>query len=67
MTRQRPLNIILIGFFLVLFGFLGPLLMVIQVVEASFFLSFLSFTASVTGLFMGLVGTAWYSQMDKKD
>ncbi len=62
---QHPRNIIIIGFVLVLFGFLAPFLMVIQVIEASFVLSFVSHGASVAGLLMGMVGTAWYVQQDK--
>ena len=62
---ERPRNILIIGFLLVLFGFLAPFLMVIQVIPASFLLSFISHGASVAGLLMGLVGTAWYVQQDK--
>ncbi len=62
---QHPRNIIIIGFVLVLFGFLAPFLMVIKVIEASFVLSFVSHGASVAGLLMGMVGTAWYVQQDK--
>lgn len=60
MGRIRPLRLVLLGFFLVLFGFFGPLMMVVGVVEASFAFSFLSHAASVGGLFLGLVGTAMY-------
>jgi len=45
---------------LVLLGFVLPFLMVIQVVEATFFLSFLSHGASVSGLLLGMVGAALY-------
>jgi hypothetical protein len=58
--RIHPLRLILIGFFLVLFGFVGPLLMVLGILETSFALSFLSHGASVGGLFLGLIGTAMY-------
>jgi hypothetical protein len=54
------LRLIFIGFILVLFGFLGPLLMVVGILESSFALSFLSHGASVGGLFLGLLGTAMY-------
>jgi hypothetical protein len=66
MGRTQPLRLILIGFFLVLFGFVGPFLMVLGIVEATFFFSFLSHAASVSGLFLGLIGTAMYVAARKK-
>ena len=57
---MRPLRLILIGFVLVLLGAVLPFLMVIRVVETSFLLSFLSYGASVGGLFLGLIGAASY-------
>jgi hypothetical protein len=58
--RIDPLRLIAIGFVLVLFGFVGPLFMVLGILETSFALSFLSHGASVSGLFLGLIGTAMY-------
>jgi hypothetical protein len=58
---MRPLSareLILIGFLLVFFGFLMPLLMTIRVIEASFLLSFVSYGASIVGLVMGTYGAA---------
>jgi len=66
MGRTRPVRLILIGFCLVLFGFVGPLLMVIGVVETSFAFSLLSHAASVSGLLLGLIGTAMYAGIRKK-
>jgi hypothetical protein len=66
MGRIRPIRLILIGFVLVLFGFGGPLLMVLGLVETSFAFSFLSHAASVGGLFLGLIGTAMYAGARKK-
>lgn len=66
MGRTQPVRLILIGFFLVLFGFVGPLLMVIGVVETSFAFSFLSHAASVSGLLLGVIGTAMYAGTRKK-
>jgi hypothetical protein len=65
MTHIRPRNVILIGFLLVVIGFLVPLLMMIRVIEPSFLLSFLSHGASVAGVFLGLMGTAWYSRLNR--
>ena len=60
MTRISSRSIILIGFVLVFLGFLLPLLMVIKVLDSTYFLNFFSFTASILGLFMGLMGAAQY-------
>jgi len=57
---------ILLGFVLVLFGFIIPFLMVVRVIKAGFFLSFLSYGASMAGLFLGLIGAAWYSRRDRR-
>ncbi len=51
-----------IGFFLLLLGVILPLLMVSQIIDASFFLSFLSFIASISGLFLGIIGAAVYTR-----
>lgn len=60
MRGMQPWKLILIGFVLVLFGFVAPFLMVMKVVPSSFILNFLSYGASVVGLFLGLIGAALY-------
>lgn len=62
---QKPVLGILVGFLLVFLGFLLPLLMVIRVLESTFFLNFFSYTASVTGLFLGIVSAAYYARQRK--
>ncbi len=62
---MHPRTILILGFVLVLFGFVAPLLMVLKVIQPSFWLSFLSFGASVAGLFLGLVGTAFYVRLHR--
>ncbi len=61
MIRLSSRNILWIGFFLVLLGFVLPLLIVIKVLESTFFLNFFSFIVSVAGLFLGLLGAAQYA------
>jgi hypothetical protein len=61
----HPKRVIAIGFILVLFGFLVPLLMVIKIIEASFILGFVSYGASISGLLLGIIGAAWYSRLSK--
>lgn len=65
MIGQNPIKLLILGFFLVLFGFLAPLLMVIEAVKASLFLSFLSYSASVTGFLLGILGAAMYVRLGK--
>lgn len=65
MINMSPLNIIAIGFVLVVLGFAIPVLMVLHIIEASFLLAFFSHGASVAGLLLGLVGTALYRRQDK--
>jgi di/tricarboxylate transporter len=60
MIRISSRTIIIIGGILVFLGFFLPLLMVIKVLESTFLLNFIAFTASLVGLFMGLIGTAQY-------
>ncbi len=59
-------KLILLGFLMVLFGFIVPLLMVIQVIEPSFFWGFLSYGVSVAGLFLGLIGGSQYVRSNRK-
>jgi hypothetical protein len=65
MIRLQPWKIIVIGFLLVLLGFLIPFLMVIDIIEANLLLSFLSHGASVAGLFLGLIGAASYVRLGR--
>ena len=59
-------RMIFIGFLMVLFGFVTPLLMVIKVLEASYLLGFLSYALSVAGLFMGVIGASQYVRVHRK-
>lgn len=56
-----------LGLLLVVLGFLGPLFMVMEMVPASFWLSFLSYAASTFGLILGLVGAAFYARERVRD
>ena len=63
---MRTWNLILIGFLLSLLGVALPFLMVIHVVQSTFFLDFFSFIASMTGLVLGITGAAFYVRERKK-
>ncbi len=64
--RLSPLQLILIGFALMVVGVVLPLLMVIHVIESTFFLNFFSYTASLVGLILGISGAAMYARLKKK-
>lgn len=66
MIRRYPWLIILIGFLLVLLGFVVPFLMVIGILPSTFALNFFSYAASISGLVLGLVGLAWNMRTSRK-
>ena len=65
--EKQPLRLILIGFVLVTAGMVFPFLMVMQILESTFFLNFFSFAASVSGLFLGILGGAMYVRLNQKN
>jgi hypothetical protein len=60
MMQLSGRSIILIGFVLVVLGFVLPFLMVAKVIESTFFLNFFSYAASISGLLLGVIGSALY-------
>lgn len=66
-SRISPKGMIGIGFVLVLLGFLLPFLVVIKMIENSFFLSFLAYGAQVSGLILGVIGAANHTMLDRHD
>lgn len=65
-TELHPWHIIGLGFILALAGVIFPWLMVLRVIEPTFTVSFFSFGASMAGLFLGIIGAAWYVRLNKK-
>lgn len=63
---NSPRLLLGIGVLLMLSGIALPFLMVIQVLESSFFLNFLSWGASVAGLAFGTIGFAMHSKGRKE-
>lgn len=63
---MRAWKLILLGFLLCLSGVVLPFLMVIRVLESTFFLNFLSYTASILGLFLGIIGAAYYVRENRQ-
>jgi hypothetical protein len=64
---MSPLTLVAIGFALVLMGFLGPFLMVLQVLESGLVLSFSAYGASLVGLVLSLYGVSHYSSSRGRD
>jgi hypothetical protein len=58
MIDERPRTLLFIALGLLLFGWVMPFLMVLRVVESTFFLNFLSWGASVGGLYLGVIAVA---------
>lgn len=63
---NSPRLLLGLSIFLMVLGIILPFLMVIQVLESTFFLNFLSWGASVAGLAFGTIGFATWSR-DRKD
>ena len=59
---NSPRLLLSLGVFLLLLGVVLPFLMVVQVLESTFFLNFFSWGASVAGLAFGTIGFALYSR-----
>jgi len=57
----NPITLMIVGFVLMLIGVILPLLMVVKVLESTFFLNFFSYTSSLLGMILGIIGTAFYA------
>jgi len=59
---KSPRLLLSLGLIMMLLGIVLPFLMVIQILESTFFLNFFSWGLSVTGLALGTIGFAMYSR-----
>ena len=65
---NNPRLLLWIGFILVFLGFALPFLIVIKILPSTFFLNFFAFGASVTGLYLGILGTSGlYAERKQKN
>ncbi|HEX2993852.1 MAG TPA: hypothetical protein VHP14_03455 [Anaerolineales bacterium] len=62
---RSPLVLLGMGVVLMFLGIVLPFLMVIHVLESTFFLNFFSWGASVTGLALGTIGFALLARNKK--
>jgi len=56
MTKFDPKLMLAVGFLLMLLGVLLPMLMIVKVIESTFFLNFFAYSASLVGLIIGMLG-----------
>ena len=64
--EQNPKRLVIIGFFLVLFGAVMPWLMILGYLKSTLFLNFLTYGASVSGLILGIIGAAMLGKIRKR-
>jgi len=62
---NSPRLLLSLGLILMLLGIILPFLMLIHILESTFFLNFFSWGASVSGLFLGIIGMATWVKMRK--
>lgn len=58
LLAAKPKLTIFIGFIMMLLGVIFPFLMVIKMIESTFFLNFFSYTLSFLGMVVGIIGVA---------
>jgi len=61
-----PRFLLSLGIFLMMLGIVIPFLIVIKILESTFFLNFFSWGSSVAGLAFGTIGFAMYSKNRKE-
>ncbi|NOT03600.1 MAG: hypothetical protein HOP27_03260 [Anaerolineales bacterium] len=62
---RSPRFLLGLGLFLMLLGIILPFLMVIHVLESTFFLNFFSWAGSVIGLALGMIGVSLTTKRNK--
>ena len=63
---NSPRFMVSLGISLMLLGIILPFLILIHVLESTFFLNFFSWGASVSGLFIGVIGVATWVRTRKE-
>jgi len=66
MKALTPVQIILIGFVLVLTGWVIPIFILLKFLPSTFFLNFFGYGASMAGVLMGIAGVALYNRSRRK-
>jgi hypothetical protein len=63
--RNEPRFLLSLGLILLFTGWIIPLLMIMHIIPSTFFLNFVAWGASVSGLFLGFIGVATWTKMRK--
>ena len=63
---NSPRLLLGLGLILMILGVVLPFLMLMQILESTFFLNFFSWGASVGGLFLGIIGVATWVRKRKE-
>lgn len=56
---KSPRFLLTLGLFLMILGIVLPFMMVIHVIESTFFINFFSWASSVVGLALGMIGATF--------
>jgi hypothetical protein len=67
MKYLTPKWLMFIGFLCVFIGVVIPFLMVMGVLKSTLFLNFLSFIISLVGIVIGVIGSAYYVRINRRD
>ena len=63
---KSPRFMVGLGLVLMLLGIVLPFLMLVKVLESTLFLNFFAYGASVSGLFLGVIGVATWVRTKKE-
>ncbi len=65
-SSWHPWKIILLGIIMMLISIALPLLMVLHLIRSTFFLNFLAFVLSVSGMLIGFIGMVFYVKLNRR-
>jgi len=67
MIFKYPGRLLAVAIAMMVFGVVMPFLMVLQLVESTFFINFLSFISSTLGFYLGIIGYSSLRIKSKQD
>ena len=65
--RLSPVQLMLIGFAMLVIGFILPFLMVLHIIESTLLLGFVAYLTSFLGLIIGLIGVVMRGRIGRRD
>jgi hypothetical protein len=65
-SGMSPKSMMLLGVGLMVFGVVIPFMMILRIIDTSFWLTFLSYGASVSGLVIAFLGLIMYARKEKQ-